>query len=76
MPREVDDLASSIWGRLGETDAAAINELVVQIGPTELATRMGAIAHSVARGDIDPPSARAWLARQRPRHGNDRELDA
>lgn len=72
MPLEVDDLVSFIWGRLGETDAAALNELIVQVGPTEMATRLGTIAHGVARGDLDPPSARAWLARQRPRHGPDR----
>ncbi|MDB5585078.1 MAG: hypothetical protein JWP26_48 [Devosia sp.] len=71
MSRELQDHAAVVWGPLGELDASALNRLALQIGDGEMAKRLGALAHQVVRGDIDPPTAAVWLGRQRPALGAD-----
>ena len=70
-PDPLQQLANSVWGALSADDAAMLHRLANQVGRQEMATRLGALAHRVATGSIEPPSAAAWLERQRPRHGGD-----
>lgn len=71
MSRELQELAGLVWGPLGANDAADLYKLSSHVGQHELGLRLRALARRVIKGDVDPISAAAWLARQRARHGAD-----
>lgn len=68
---ELHDLAGMVWGVLGSEDAGLLNRLAMQVGHQEMSVRLRALVMRVAKGQVDAPSAAVWLARQRPRHGQD-----